>query len=1096
MSKLPQYIRPVWLANIVLGALNVGSPVTVSGGSVTGYPTPTITYNITVGGVVKTWPYTLTTNDENKLVTVVPVATNPRGFTVGSAVSAVCPVPLSPPGNVTGPLYFINIATTSLKVTWAPPLTGGLPSGYVVSYRQTGSSGAWSSQSTTVNGATITGLVANTSYDFSVVATNALGTSPNPVTGSQSTLSAAIPYFPSMEVGQNMPNDTSFTTMRVFNDRGLVSNFWVYPYTGIVLPPSSRDSNGMPLTAFSYKLAEGAFAADPSTTGTWFVTYTAGAKRNVTLMTNGSIVSHTFTAGTGQITISYTAGASQVLGLNFTDGGASSFSVYDPQNSATAIAGNAVQFWNAQFLRTVHPYSYVRFMDVSGVNGDYLTQPSTSISGSISTTTGAYFYKTNINWADRPTPSAYRNSIPGSSTFGGFPIEYQLDILTKTNTSGWFNITELASDDYVTNMATAVAQGLPVGKWAGFELGNERWNTGGGFFCYRKAGYAGMQELIAGQAASFTQASSIVSFASDGVNATVVFTGTSSVTASQGTMPCFNGLQAGYTGFAPTGGIVSVAKDTSANTITVVYPCSQPSTGGAISAATVIANSGWVGWPYSEYFANMNPLSVLTFASDGVNATVVFTVPHGVTGSSNICYIPANTLNSGYTGFMPSGSKIVNVIDAYTIQYPCTQLNTNGTILANVVMQTSSFVALNGSSNLVTSGIASNVYNVSRYWHFRRAYEVAALVKAAFTAAGRPNDCRNILGLQAGDQYWYGNKAVSDFIQTVKSNPLKTVFDAVCVGGYLTLGKNGMGLKTAFGQAGTNLLQDDGVTPLATASDVLTSLRNACDKQYSSYAYTAVLAWALDQGLQVYGYEIGIDTVGANDDKNNASLLAAKVSANADPLMEGIVRDWMYAYRAMGFSKIGWYQCGAGTYSGYGCFNLGQSANEIDYTTAPSSQSNKFKGLLDSINNWASPVSRHSYPCTLSGYDCVGNEWIATVSNAWPSLSGTNLPSYKVAGYCSPNANGVTYQIWSESASTATLTVNGHTSGTGGTITVSVLGTSNTSSFVAGSNQGTAGAGVVLGTCSVILNPGANYIFISSSTSISANIYLHSLQFA
>ncbi len=62
-------------------------------------------------------------------------------------------------------------------------------------------------------------------------------------------------FFPAMAIGQNAPAESSFTTMRIFNDRALgAPTFYTYPYDGMILATANKDAGtGPPTTAFCTK---------------------------------------------------------------------------------------------------------------------------------------------------------------------------------------------------------------------------------------------------------------------------------------------------------------------------------------------------------------------------------------------------------------------------------------------------------------------------------------------------------------------------------------------------------------------------------------------------------------------------------------------------------------------------------------------------------------------------------------------------------------------------------------------------------------------------------------------------------------------------
>jgi len=119
-------------------------------------------------------------------------ATNATGTgPVSATVSATTAAALAAPGQVTG-LTTGTAGTTSMPLTWTAPASGGAPSDYVVEYKAT-ASGTWLPFTDGVSvtpSATVTGLTADTSYDFRVSATNATGTGTASTTATASTTSA------------------------------------------------------------------------------------------------------------------------------------------------------------------------------------------------------------------------------------------------------------------------------------------------------------------------------------------------------------------------------------------------------------------------------------------------------------------------------------------------------------------------------------------------------------------------------------------------------------------------------------------------------------------------------------------------------------------------------------------------------------------------------------------------------------------------------------------------------------------------------------------------------------------------------------------
>lgn len=806
----------------------------------------------------------------------------------------------------------------------------------------------------------------------------------NPVVGTpvSGVVPAYSPLYPAMMIGQNTPTDSSYSSLRVFNDRVLATAFWTDISATTALPLASQDpTTGLPTTSFAFKLAQGALAADASVTGTWVVNYSNSAQRGVTISSGPgiSLISHTFSNGQGAVQIGYTQNASALI-VAF-DGPVTALSAYDPTTYSTWSTGGTPSLFSNQLLGTIPEYAYLRQMDLSQVNQDY-------VSGNT--------WPDSVEWADRRTPSSVYLDL-GAGPKGGMPLEWQVQLCNATGKPGWFCIPELASDDYITKHATYVAQNLSSSLIAMFEQANERWNTSGGFWNYRKAGYAGMTEAVAFQASATTE---------------------------------------------------------------------------------------WI----RTYAGGCH---ISTFASDGTTATIVFTggTGHGLTVGTST-YAPKIVGNqTGYNNFGATGP--MTVIDAFTVTYPTSQASTGGTLSAATVLQASGFLALNGQAGIFTGANFGSIYDFSRWWHYRRAYQMAKLVKDAFVAAGRPaSDCQPVLALQAGAgdsaQYSFGSKGIINFISAqFAGGRLKDRFKAVAVGGYLQLDQGSGIVNTGFG-----LSANTRKTPQDSAS-VLSQLKAMADVAYGCYSYGTTAAWVSAEGMELWGYEVGLDTVGIND--QSTTTQNACTAANGDPGMQAIITEWAQAFVAMGFKRFGWYQCGAGTYANYGCFNLGQSASEITASTPSANQSPKYKGLMAALSAWATPQPRHVVPCALSGYDVVGNEPVTTSVGLWPSLSGANISG---ATYPGPSANGQTYYVWLEAQypQTSVVTIKGDYT-TSAAITISVQPLTPDGSGGGAFPLAGVQSAATLGSCNITLQPGPNYVFVSASAN-QANVFPHEVDFA
>jgi hypothetical protein len=790
-------------------------------------------------------------------------------------------------------------------------------------------------------------------------------------------LIAASYYWPSLQVGQNIPLDASFSTMPVFSNRTLAviqsQHLTTNPFS-TNYPSGSLDVNGLPTTAYTVKVVDGVAQSDTDLQGTWCVKYTAASKVNVSLPFGGgpSLLTDTFSAGHGMVTFTYSGGAALVVAFDAPTTAIPE--IYSPTTSATAITGGTPDLWDPVYKQSVGAYGYLRFMDVANANQDYVNKTTNT-------------WPLSNDWSTRATPANYATStIDGSNR--GIPLEWMLDLCSKTGKPGWFNVPALSSDDYVTQYTTMIATTQAAGTQAMFEcVGNEAWDFGAGFYTYQKRGVAALAETMFGTSVSIFQSHTqrVVGVTFDGTNATVQFLNP-------------HGLSVGV----------------SSNKI-AVQGALTPYTGMNVAAAS----------------------------------------------------------NTGFT-----------VIDANNVSFACTVAASGGQIAGTTIFGATSSgvgggVALNAASNLFTYGSATGAYGLGSAWLFRRSWQVAALIKAAWTAAGRSlSDCKTILPFQAGTTY-ANLYQVQTFLAGIFGQQLSSVFSAACMGGYyIPWTANGNVMNAGFGLTGTN-------TSAADSAGVLSQLRDFVDHMYGAYFYGSFSFFCQSNGLEMYVYETGLDT-------SAVSPAGIATTANADPLMEGITRDALQNLARIGFTRVGYYQCGAGTYAGSGCFNVGQTATEANYLSGAPSP--KVKGILDAQVPPVGPVSYHAFPCTLSGYDFVGNEGVATTASQWPSFNG-NYVTYIAARCAGPNNSGFVYEVWSEISRTATVTVNGHTIG-GSPIVITAQSGSTTSNFTATNGVGSPTTGVTLGSCSVPLVPGPNYVLLSAPPAQSGNASVHSVQFS
>ena len=118
------------------------------------------------------------------------------------------------------------------------------------------------------------------------------------------------------------------------------------------------------------------------------------------------------------------------------------------QGSCTPFEDNyETQIFHPVFLARIASYRVLRFMDWMDTNNS-----------------------TQQDWADRPQVTDAR------WTTHGVPIEIMVELANRLGADPWFNVPHLATDDYVMQMATAVAGALASDRNAMAETSNEPWN--------------------------------------------------------------------------------------------------------------------------------------------------------------------------------------------------------------------------------------------------------------------------------------------------------------------------------------------------------------------------------------------------------------------------------------------------------------------------------------------------------------------------------------------------------------------------------------------------------------------------------------------
>jgi hypothetical protein len=109
----------------------------------------------------------------------------------------------------------------------------------------------------------------------------------------------------------------------------------------------------------------------------------------------------------------------------------------------------AGQMFNPAFLSAIQNFRIIRFMDWLETNNNTL-----------------------VNWANRPVPT---NAFWGLGN--GVPIEVAVNLANAVSADAWLNVPHMATDDYITQMATLVHSQLGSTQKVYIEYSNEVWNS-------------------------------------------------------------------------------------------------------------------------------------------------------------------------------------------------------------------------------------------------------------------------------------------------------------------------------------------------------------------------------------------------------------------------------------------------------------------------------------------------------------------------------------------------------------------------------------------------------------------------------------------
>ncbi len=292
------------------------------------------------------------------------------------------------------------------------------------------------------------GLVNSVGYTFYVVAVNATGT--GPVSASVSATPRGVAPTPHPALGTNLSELRDYSRSWPMVDAFKMARPWISQISGGAWgtgPALNLDANG-----WIKSLAVGQYAETiifdnglddvvHYPTGNYTLLYD-GTGTIAFDLNSASIVSQT----PGRMVVSV-PGAQTGIFLMVT--------ATDPANPIRNIrfimpgfeTTYQTQPFHPLFLSRLQGYKALRFMEWGNTNGSTLQ-----------------------NWTDRPQPADY------SYVWRGVPLDVMIQLANATGLTPWFNVPAMATNDYVTQMATLVKANLNPGLKYYVEYSNETWN--------------------------------------------------------------------------------------------------------------------------------------------------------------------------------------------------------------------------------------------------------------------------------------------------------------------------------------------------------------------------------------------------------------------------------------------------------------------------------------------------------------------------------------------------------------------------------------------------------------------------------------------
>ncbi len=255
---------------------------------------------------------------------------------------------------------------------------------------------------------------------------------------------------------------------KLFADAAKQARPWVEitgPF-GVRLPPADLDANGWPtrdgrLLMFAIRRAGGTYAL--RFTGTANVSAFGGTVSGLSYDAASNTTSGTLTVPIlpelDENIVWLDFPASRRTAASALNTGVTNVSLMRPQTEGGSVPYPFGTTFTNEAKGYYSHFSTLRMMGAQGTNWSIIR-----------------------TWADRPFPSdSSQAKIHAKTGFteevvNGFALEYQIQLCNETQRDCWFNVPELADDDYVRRMAQMIQTQLDPSLRAYIEYSNEVWN--------------------------------------------------------------------------------------------------------------------------------------------------------------------------------------------------------------------------------------------------------------------------------------------------------------------------------------------------------------------------------------------------------------------------------------------------------------------------------------------------------------------------------------------------------------------------------------------------------------------------------------------